>query len=86
MRRRKIREVKEKKVKKPRKRNGEKSGRISVYLDKSTIDEFKTLCGDRTQDILRALIKKYLEKIKRIDEEEKARRNEYLKSGNKYRL
>ena len=71
MPRRKIREVKEKKVKKPRKRNGEKSGRISVYLDKSTIDEFKALCGDRTQDILRALIKKYLEKIKRIDEEEK---------------
>ena len=86
MTRRKIREVKEKKVKKPRKRNGEKSGRISVYLDKSTIDEFKALCGDRTQEILRARIKKYLEKNKRIDEEEKARRNEYWKSGNKYRL
>jgi len=86
MPRRKIREIREKKVKTTRKRKGEKSGRISVYMDKNTIDEFKALCGDKTQDILRALIKKYLEKIKKIDEEEKARRNEYLKSGNKYRL
>lgn len=86
MPRRKIRKVSEKKERKPRIRRTEKSGRISVYMDKNTIDEFKALCGDKTQDILRALIKKYLEKIKKIDEEEKARRTAYLKAGNKYRL
>lgn len=60
--------------------------RYALYIESEVMEDLRRRFGWKTPEVVRTLIKKYLEKLDKINEEEEKQRQKYLKTGNKYKL
>lgn len=60
--------------------------RFAMYIESEVMEDLRNKFGRKAPEVIRTLVKKYLEKLNKINEMETKQRQQYLKTGNKYKL